>query len=226
VKPRFSNRRNHALTLIEVLVVIAVLGLLAVVAIVVVVIAAANHGASRINCVNNLHKIGIAYQIWADEHGGKFPMQVSTMNGGTMELSTNGRNAWVNFVVMSNELRTPKLLICPADKSRFYATNFAIDFNNANVSYFVGLDASTNNPQTFLSGDDNFAIGGIPIKSGLLELSTNAPISWTATRHKFADNIGVGDIGLADGSIQEVTSNGLHQAFQQTSLATNRLAIP
>jgi hypothetical protein len=36
------------------------------------------------------------------------------------------------------------------------------------------------NPQMILSGDDNFEISGVPVKSGLLELSSNAPISWTA----------------------------------------------
>jgi hypothetical protein len=72
-----------------------------------------------------------------------------------------------------------------------------------------------------LSGDDNFEIGGVPVKSGLLELSTNTPISWTAARHKF-----VGNIGLSYGSVQQVTQSGLRQAVQQAGFATNRLAIP
>jgi prepilin-type processing-associated H-X9-DG protein len=68
-----------------------------------------------------------------------------------------------------------------------------------------------------LLGDDNFEIGGVPVKSGLLELSMNTPISWTAARHKF-----VGNIGLADGSVQQVTQDGLRSAF----VVSNRLAIP
>jgi len=59
------------------------------------------------------------------------------------------------------------------------------------------LDASTNYPQAFLSGDDNFEIGGVPVKSGLLQFSTNTTIAWTGARHEFA-----GNIGLADGSVQ------------------------
>jgi hypothetical protein len=55
----------------------------------------------------------------------------------------------------------------------------------------------------------------------LLELSTNAPISWTSARHHFA-----GNIGLADGSVQQFTIQRLQNALQQTGLATNRLAIP
>src|SRR5208283_2838617 len=109
---------------------------------------------------------------------GKFPMQTSVTNGGTMEL-TGGRSAWIDFAVISNELSTPIILVCPADKSRLCSTNFAVGFNNANVSYFVGLDASESQPAMFLSGDENFDIDDIPVKSGLLELSTNRSVAWT-----------------------------------------------
>ena len=121
---------------------------------------------------------------------------------------------------MSNELSTPKTLICPADV-RQPAKDFGSTFCNSNISYFVGVDADQSHPQMILSGDDNFEIAGIPVKSGLLELSTNAPVAWTAARHKF-----VGNIGLADGSVQQVTTHSLKTALQQTGLATNRLAIP
>jgi hypothetical protein len=176
------------------------------------------------NCIANLKQIGLAYRIWEGDNNGKYPMQASVTNGGTRELFRGGSSfqnlAFLNYLVMSNELSTPRILICPADTIHFAATNFS-DFNNQNISYFVGLDAGTNYPQTFLAGDDNFEINGAPVKSGLLKISTNTTISWTAARHKF-----VGNIGLADGSVQQVTQNGLRQALEQTGLATNRLVIP
>jgi hypothetical protein len=138
-----------------------------------------------------------------------------------MELVADGKNTWLNYLVMSNELSTPKVLICPADTDHSFAINFGTDFNNSHISYFVGLDAKEMNPQMFLSGDDNFAVAGVPVKSGLLELSTNTAVSWTAARHKF-----FGNIGLADGSVQEISSLGLQQAFQQPGAAVNRIAIP
>jgi prepilin-type processing-associated H-X9-DG protein len=101
------------------------------------------------------------------------------------------------------------------------ATNSWRELNNQNVSYFVGLDASAENPRTILSGDDNFEIGGVPVKSGLLEISSNMPIAWSAARHKFG-----GNIGLADGSVQSVDNIGLSKLLDQSGLATNRLAIP
>ena len=137
-----------------------------------------------------------------------------------MELIATG-NVAACFQVMSNVLNTPKILLCPADTHRVWATNFFTGFNNANISYFVGLVTNEANPQMFLSGDDNFAIGGVPATSGLLAISTNTPFSWTAARHKF-----FGNIGMADGSVQQLTTNGLQQALQQTGVATNRLAIP
>ena len=141
-------------------------------------------------------------------------------NGGAMELAATGDAAGI-FCVMSNELGTPKILLCELDKNHSAATNFTPDFDSSKISYFVGLNAVPNQPQMILSGDDNFAIDGVPVKSGLLEFTTNAPIAWTTARH-----INAGNIGLADGSVQSVTTDGLQKLIQRSGVATNRLAIP
>jgi competence protein ComGC len=233
VKPSCSNRRNHALTLTEVLVVVVVLVVL--VAMILPALNAAKHPSRRPVCVSNLKQIGFAFRVWEEDHSGKNPMQVSVTNWGAMELALTGDVAGI-FRTMSIRLPSPKVLVCPEDTGRIAATNFATDFNNSKISYFVSVEAIDTRPQMFLSGDDNFAIGGVPVKSGLLELSTNAPISWTGARHVVSykphfwtptQNKFVGCIGFADSSVSwQVTQNGLQQAFQQTGVATNRLAIP
>jgi prepilin-type processing-associated H-X9-DG protein len=78
--------------------------------------------------------------------------------------------------------------------------NFSSGFDNSNISYFVGLDANTNFPQAFLSGDDNFTFNDAPVKSGLLNLSTNANpnFDWAETRHTG----GTGNLCFSDGSVQ------------------------
>jgi hypothetical protein len=147
-------------------------------------------------------------------------MEISVTNGGSMELVVTG-NALTTFLVLSNELGMPKILHCPEDTEHIGTNSFAV-LASLNISYFIGADVTNEmNPQMILSGDDNFEISGVPVKSGVLEFATNAPISWTAARHKF-----VGNIGLADGSVQQVTTVGLQTALHQTGFATNRLAIP
>jgi len=219
MKPRFSNQQTTALTLMEVLLIVVVLAVLA--ALILPALAAAKKKSNRVGCVSNLKQIGIAFRLWEGDNGDKYPMAVSVTNGGAMELVDTG-NVAACFRVMSNELNTPKILLCPMDVHRAWVTNFSNGFGNSNISYFVGFDVTNDtNPQMVLSGDDNFAMGGVPVKSGVLYLLTNTPVTWTKARHKF-----VGNLGMADGSVQQVTINGLQAALQQTGVTTNRLAIP
>jgi prepilin-type processing-associated H-X9-DG protein len=186
--------------------------------------------SDKINCVNGLKSVGQAFQLWAGDNNDKFPMQVSisdTNGGGTMELAATG-NVAATFQILKYQLATPKILICPADTKSVLAIDFTNNFTCKNISYFIGLDADQSHPETLLSGDDNFAIGGVPVESGLLKITTNTPIVWTSARHKYA-----GNIGYADGSVQQVNSKieqvntkRLQSVFDQTGLATNRLAIP
>jgi prepilin-type processing-associated H-X9-DG protein len=176
--------------------------------------------SSKIQCVNNLKQIGLAFRIWEGDNGDKLPMQVPAKKGGAMEPALRG-NAAPIFQVMANELSTPRILLCPVDADRSAAKNFSAGFDNSTVSYFAGVDARDDKPTMFLAGDENFAIGGRPVKPGLLLLATNAPVSWTDARH-----VNQGNIGLADGSVQTTGSSFLRQLLVQTGVATNRLAIP
>lgn len=233
MKPRCSNQRNHALTLAEVLVVIAVLFVVAIVLFQAINQRPHLSRAESFTCVNNLKQVDLAYHIWAGDHGGKYPMEISVSNGGTMELAVTG-DVVATFQIMSNELITPKILICRQDKNHIAATNFESGFSAKNISYFVCLDVNTNSSQVFLSGDDNFAIDGLPVKSGLTQFPTNIHVAWTPGRHApnkehfWSSTRGkfFGNIVFADGSVQSTTSPRLHDYFQQTGLATNRLAIP
>jgi competence protein ComGC len=133
MKPRFSNQRNQALTLVEVLVIIAVLAVIA--ALLLPALAAAKRKHSRIGCVNNLKEIGLAYRVWEGDNGDKYPMFVSVTNGGAMELVVTG-NVLVTFLVMSNELSSPTILHCPEDTEHIGTNSFAM-LTSSNISYFV-----------------------------------------------------------------------------------------
>jgi len=208
------------MTLTEVLVTVFVLAVLAATILPVTNGSRRKAVAMRIACVNNLKQIVLAHKLWPGDQSDKYPMQVSVTNGGVMELVISG-NVAADFLAMSNEISDPKLLICPADSSRIVATNFSTDLSNSKISYFASLDAAEEYPQRFLCGDDNFAIGGIPVKSGLLEISTNAPIAWTAARH-----VNQGNIGLTDGSVSQTDDKLLVQKLIEIGVATNRLALP
>jgi prepilin-type processing-associated H-X9-DG protein len=222
MKPRRTTQRNQALTLVEVVVILAILTVLA--ALLLPALAASERKAQRIHCVNNLMQIGLANRVWVGDHFNRYPMWASVTNNGTTGLLREGimdsQLALWNFTVMSNELSSPFILHCPSDDRTTAATSFA-NLCNANISYFTSMDASEVYPQMILSGDDNLAIGGVPVKAGILNLPTNAPIAWTDERHRKA-----GNIGLADGSVQQVTQLGLQQALQQTGTNLNRIAFP
>ena len=87
--------------------------------------------AQSIACVNNLKQVGLAARIWASNNGDVFPP---------------------NFLTMSNELSTPKILFCPADKGHSAARNWA-GFGSANiVSYeFLNPSGSETNPYVLLT---------------------------------------------------------------------------
>jgi hypothetical protein len=220
MKPRRSQQRNRALTRTDVVVIIAVLAVLCV-PVLRTVIELSHNGRQKIYCVSNLKQIGIAYRLWEGDNNNQYPMAVSVTNGGAMELVATG-NVAACFRAMSNELSTPKILLCPQDTHRTGATNFSVGFGNSNISYFIGVDvANDDNPNLILTGDDNLAISRVPIKPGILPLFTNTPVTWTKARHKF-----VGWLGMADGCVQHVTTAGLKNALIQTGTATNRWLIP
>jgi hypothetical protein len=177
-------------------------------------LAAAKHKRARIGCISNVKQIGIAFRSWEQDNNDKYPMAVSVTNGGAMELVATG-NAATCFQVMSNELSTPKILLCPEDTHRIYATNFSTGFCGANISYFLNPDAAEIYPQMIMLGDDNLLVDGQPVQPGILNLGANQTIAWSKDRHH-----GAGNIGLADGSAQQVTSEGFQQA-NRVALGTN-----
>lgn len=69
---RTHHRSWHGFTLVELLVVISVIAML--MGILVPVLSRARQSAYRVACMSNLRQIGVAIQIYRDEHGQKFPL--------------------------------------------------------------------------------------------------------------------------------------------------------
>jgi prepilin-type processing-associated H-X9-DG protein len=206
------------MTLIEVFAVTVVIGFLFLM--ILVSTQRPHRSAHPYQCVNDLKQVGLAFRIWSGDNNDSYPAGISRTNGGAMEFAT-GPNVFHQFQVMSNELSTPKVLLCPqeTDRNRFYATNFQM-LNNSNISCFVGVDANETNPPMILSGDRNIT-NGFPLKNALLDLTTNRPAGWTRELHnKF------GNICFADGSVQQYHNTNLPIVLVKLGVATNRLQMP
>jgi prepilin-type N-terminal cleavage/methylation domain-containing protein len=231
-------KQKKAFTLIELLVVIAIIAILA--AMLLPALAAAKRRAQRINCVSNLREVNLAFRVWEGDHGDRYPMAVSTTDGGAKESVRSALNTAAYpscgitnvFNVMSNELTTLKLLWCTSDSSgnRGATTNFALlganppgasQGTNA-ISYFVCGDAADTSPQMILDGDRNLGTAtAINVAPTVVNL-TGAQ-QWkvgngadTATPWAWSQNdlhLKLGNAGMADGSVQSLSLNGLQQAL-------------
>jgi prepilin-type processing-associated H-X9-DG protein len=211
-----SFRKLRAFTFVELMVIIAVIGMIAV-----LLLPAFSHAkarSKRIDCVNNLKEIGTSLRVWSDESNSAYPSDVSTNLGGSKEYLTSG-DVMPYFRCISNNLSSPKILVCPVD-TRKPADNFAM-LKNANISYFVGLDASESMPQMLLMGDRNVAINNQPVKPGLVTIKSNDIVSWTAEMHN-----GFGNVGMADGSVHQCTDYGLQSDVTHMETNKCRLAVP
>ncbi len=176
-------KQKAAFTLIELLVVIAIIAILA--AMLLPALAAAKRRAQKINCVNNLKQVGLAFRVWEGDNNDKYPMAVSSTSGGASEYVAHGANTppdatignpgnpGMPFMVMSNEIGNQKVLYCTSDNYHTTApTNFsysdllgtraptggatvAKQSTAGKISYFVNGDATETDPQAILDGDEN-----------------------------------------------------------------------
>jgi Tfp pilus assembly protein PilE len=212
---KIKSQRKGGLSLFEIFIVVATIALLATLLIPTGPRCKAR--PERFACVNNLKQVGLAYRLWSADHSDQYPF-ASTNATSSMAFATSPQ-VFRHYAIMSNQLNTPKILVCVTDAKKTKAPDF-VNFANANVSYFVGLDAIPTDPQRFLSGDRN--ITGGTLSHGFMRfLTPTSTAGWTADMH-----VNAGNVGLADGSVQQMTPATLQKQLQIQTLPVIRLAIP
>ena len=211
------HRRSQtaAFTLPELIALLAVIVLVAV-----LFLPALSHRHPkplRIMCVSNLKNVGLAFRIFATDHNDKFPGAILSSN--VTDLASIRIESILTM--LSNELSTPKLLHCPADKKRKEAPSFQ-NLIAQNISYFVSLSSDETRPQSLLAGDRNMLADGKPA-SKLLPLTTNTALSWSKEMH-----VEQGNIAMGDGSVQQMSNSRLQQSLRDAleGVSTDHLLFP
>ena len=233
---KMQRTKVGAFTLIELLVVIAIIAILA--GLLLPVLARAKAKAIQTQCLNNLRENGTSFRLWSDDNNSRFPMayigntQYPLLNFAAPTLGGTYPNTYRFFQSMSNELSTPKVVMCPADGERTGTTNFTTGMNapvanqgqNLSVAYFVCWKADESNPRMLLCGDRN--IYSDSTSSGATGYYGYSPQSGQGAVQAFGTNFGSGgltvnmgwtpkshnnsgNVTLADGSSQKLSCTQL-----------------
>ncbi len=172
--------------------------------------------AQRISCVNNQKQLGLAMRLWADNNEGKFPWNVDQAQGGGKPNGTDNAKVNLQLSIVSNELSSTKILLCPSDVRRAWATNFAT-IELTNVSYALCNEADEKRPRVMFATDRNlsgFDFTGLPDNIYCFILtSPNTGAATAKWRRGICHGENVGIVALSDGSVLQLNDSRLVQTL-------------
>lgn len=194
------------------------------------VLASDRSRVDRVHCANNLRQLWVALQLWGGDHGEQLLWNASMADGGT-RLHPLSANAWIHYAYLSNELASPKILLCPSDTGT-PAREFSGDpssgylhpnFRNRATSYF--LNAHPNGVvlgtpflygNDILLGDRNIPVDGSTACSVFAQAfyipihPVRPTFAWKEGLH----GVNAGNLLLFDGQVQFTDDARLRAAFE------------
>ena len=111
-------------------------------------------------------------------------------------------------------------MACPADTNRIFKAKFTSDLRDANLSYFVLVDAVDLDESSLLCGDRNLT-NEPSAPNRFVLVSKSIPLTWTTYFHREQGNICFGD-----GSVEGFANRSIRLTERLREGVTNRLAVP
>jgi len=229
--------RQKGFTRIELFVVVSVIALLLVV--LSPMLAKRYAKSDKTNCTVNLKQIALAFKMYAGDNNGKFPW-IPKSSGIDF---TNQLQVWQYFQIISNELGTTKILLCPQEqeskrKQPAYEFSDSIDGlahptnQNHSVSYFLGIYSSESLTNTILAGDHTLTTPNnrrLYRSNGTTAVEVTTNSIWSSAPME-ANHEAYGVVALADGSVQQGSSARLQEALRlardSSGTNANRFLFP
>jgi hypothetical protein len=194
--------------------------------------------------MNNCKQICLGYLFWVhDSERNNLPFRVSYLDGGLKDLPSGlQNNLYYQFAFVSNELVSPKILLCAADKEKKAADGWGFNANggllhptyqNSAISFNLFFDGGIINlpsgPElSFGNAQEHILISDRNLKedqnggncsSGVAPVQQINGHNAASTAHWQKEarygHGEFGQLGLLDGSVVGVGSRGARELFQK-----------